>query len=159
MRWIRSGLAFAAAVLMILSAPAFAQTLYKLIDKNGKVTYSETPPKDFDGKVIRVDIDPKANTATLPKPGPDEFRPAGQASPAAANRLAEARERLAGARKALADAKENPREEDVQWVGNKGAQGGGVRAVPTEAYEKRLRGLEEAVKAAETEVERAGGTL
>jgi len=47
---------------------ADAQTLYKLIDKNGKVTYAEKPPKDFDGQVIRLDIDPKANTATLPKP-------------------------------------------------------------------------------------------
>ena len=24
-------------------------TLYKLIDKNGKVTYSDSPPKNFDG--------------------------------------------------------------------------------------------------------------
>src|SRR5512134_1167405 len=59
----------AGASLVLLAGAADAQTLYKLIDKNGKVTYSEKPPKDFDGKVIRMDIDPKANTATLPKAG------------------------------------------------------------------------------------------
>ena len=46
---------------------AFAQTLYKLIDKNGKVTYSEEKPKEYDGQVIQLNIDPNANTATLPK--------------------------------------------------------------------------------------------
>ena len=29
---------------------ASAQTLYKLIDRNGKVTYAEKPPKDFDAE-------------------------------------------------------------------------------------------------------------
>jgi len=43
--------------------PAAQTTLYKLIDKNGKVTYSDSPPKNFDGQVIPVDIDTKRNTA------------------------------------------------------------------------------------------------
>jgi len=58
--------ALLAAVVAMLCGSAFAQTLYKLIDKNGKVTYSEEAPKNFDGKVIRIDIDPNANRATLP---------------------------------------------------------------------------------------------
>jgi hypothetical protein len=40
----------------------------------------------------------------------------------------------------------------VERVGN---VGGGARPVPTEAYEKRLAALEEAVRAAEEEVRRA----
>ena len=66
-RFIRAGGGAIAAALLLCAAGASAQTLYKLIDKNGKVTYSESPPKDFDGKVQRMDIDPKANTATLPR--------------------------------------------------------------------------------------------
>ena len=57
------------ALACALAVPAAAQTLYKLTDKNGKVTYSEKVPPGFDGKVTRMDIDPKQNTATLPKPG------------------------------------------------------------------------------------------
>src|SRR6476646_9972855 len=57
-----------AIAMALLAAQASAQTLYKLIDKDGKVTYSEKPPKDFPGKVIPMDIDPNRNTATLPKP-------------------------------------------------------------------------------------------
>ena len=50
----RHALTFALAAL-IAASPGAAQTVYKLIDRNGKVTYSEEPPKDFDGKVIRID--------------------------------------------------------------------------------------------------------
>ena len=63
-RWMSPAVALALCAVATLAA---AQTLYKLIDKNGKVTYSEEPPKNFDGKVIRMDIDPNANRATLPK--------------------------------------------------------------------------------------------
>ena len=51
-----------ACTLLALALPAAAQTVYKLIDRNGKITYSEEPPKNFDGKVIRIDIDPNANS-------------------------------------------------------------------------------------------------
>ena len=50
------------------AATASAETIYKLIDRNGQVTYSEAPPKSFDGQVIRMNLDPNANTATLSKP-------------------------------------------------------------------------------------------
>jgi len=142
----------------IVSLPAAAQTLYKLIDKNGKITYSESPPKDFDGKVIRMDIDPNANTATLPKPGagpaPTEAekilrRPA----PSAGGEQA-AREKLEAAQKALKDARDNPAEADMRYIGN---VGGGTRAVPTEEYQKRLATLEENVRKAEEELRVAGG--
>ena len=60
-----------AASMLIAAVPAAAQTVYKLIDKNGKVTYSEEKPKNFDGKVIRMDIDPNANKADLGAPTTD----------------------------------------------------------------------------------------
>ena len=130
---------------------AHAQTLYKLIDRNGKVTYSEEAPKDFDGKVIRIDIDPNRNRATLGVPPP---APAAQQEPEAAKRVAQARERLAAARKALAQAREHPAEDETRFVGK---VGGGARSVPTEAYQERLAGLEREVKEAEDELEKAQG--
>ena len=146
--WIACLLAAAA----LCCGDAAAQTLYKLIDKNGKVTYSESPPKEFDGKVIRVDIDPKANTATLPKPSaaaPAQKAPATAATPSGGDSVRAAREKLEAAKKALQDAQDNPREDEVQRVGNKG---GFTRPVPTEAYQKRLETLEEAVRKAEQEL-------
>ena len=68
--------------LCLAASGASAETFYKLIDSNGKVTYSEKPPKDFDGKVIRLDIDPNANTATLAKP-PAKGETAGRGETAA----------------------------------------------------------------------------
>lgn len=147
--------------LGLASAPsgADAQTLYKLIDKNGKVTYSEKPPKDYDGKVIRLDIDPNANTATLPKPPPPpapevkegSARPAPAREPSRADRVAVAQARLESARKAFIDARDNPKEGDINWIGN---VGGGARQVPSESYARRLVDLEASVKEAEENLRR-----
>ena len=133
---------------------ADAQTLYKLIDRNGKVTYSQEAPKDFDGKVIRIDIDPNRNSATLGVPPAAPAAQEPEAAAAKAKRVAQARERLAAARKALAQAREHPAEDDTRFVGK---VGGGARSVPTEAYQERLAGLERAVKEAEDELEKAQG--
>ena len=139
-----------AAMLAAFALGASAQTLYKLIDKNGKVTYAEKPPKDFDGKVIRMDVDPNANTATLPKPTGPLLDPARGAPEAAAK---SAQEKLDAARKAHQQALDNPGDGDITYIGNKG---GGTRAVPSEEYAKRRAALEKAVKDAEEEVKRAG---
>ena len=146
---LRSALALAIA---LGAAAAAAQTLYKLIDKNGKITYSESPPKDFDGKVIRMDIDPNANTATMPKG--TALREEGAAAKAASadDAVRSARQRLENAKKALAEARDNPGEGDVTRVGNKG---GGTRAQPSEEYQKRLAQLEKDVKDAEENLEKA----
>jgi len=144
-----------AALSLVAIAPASAQTVYKLIDRNGKVTYSETPPKDFDGKVIRVDIDPNANKATLgapraaPRPQDTPAEPA--AAPDHGRQVADARERRAAARKALAEARDHPGPDDMRFLGK---VGGGARAVPTEAYQQRLDELERAVKEADDELEK-----
>jgi hypothetical protein len=141
-----------AAIALALAGPAAAQTLYKLIDKNGKVTYSDSPPKDFDGKVVPVEIDPNRNRASGLPPGA-----AGQvlsndkaaASADAGARVKQAQARLEAARKDLAFARDNPREGEVERIGN---VGGGARPVPTEAYERRIAALEKAVRDAEDEV-------
>ena len=142
-----------------VALPASAQTVYKLVDRNGKVTYSEEAPKHFDGQVIRIDIDPNANRATLGlppaaakeggEPGKRPPAPAKPDAPTAAERLEQARQKLEERRAELADAREHPRDDEVQWMGNKG---GGTRAVPTEAYQQRIANLERQVKEAENEV-------
>ena len=149
----------AALLAASMALPAVAQTFYKLIDKNGKVTYSESPPKDFDGKVIRVDVDPKANTATLPKAPPAQSTPppgvrAAAKATVAANRSDAARDKLAAAQRALQDAIDNPREDEVTRVGTKS---GFTRPVPTEDYQKRLDALREDVRLAEEELRVAEG--
>ena len=149
-------------IALLCAGAASAQTLYKLIDKNGKVTYSESPPKEFDGKVIRMDIDPKANTATLPKPSatPREETPSEKIlrrptpPTGGADKAQAARDKLEAAKKALKDAQDNPGEGDVQRVGNKG---GFTRPVPTDEYQKRLEALQEGVRKAEEELRVAEG--
>lgn len=141
-----------AAAMLAMAPPGFAQTVYKLIDRNGKVTYSESAPKDFDGQVIRVDIDPNANKATLGAPRPSATQPhtAEQAAaPDHARQVADARERRDAARKALAEAREHPGADDVRFLGK---VGGGARPVPTDAYQQRLDALERAAKEAEDEL-------
>ena len=154
--------AVAALAAGLLCASASAETLYKLIDKNGKVTYSESKPKTFDGQVIRLDIDPNANTATLEKPQPKSLgegtvnRQRGEAkSPSQMDeeaRIAQARERLERAQKALQFAKDNPGDGDMMMVGK---VGGGVRNIPSEAYQQRLDTLEAEVRNAQDDLKRA----
>ena len=147
----RTQLVLAGLALALGAASVEAQTLYQLIDKNGKVTYSEKPPKDFPGQVIPLHIDPNANTATLPKPGttvpPSQF-----ARPDTSEQVKSARDRLDAARKAYQGAVDNPKDGEVTFMGNKG---GGTRPVHSEAYTKRLADLERAVKEAEEDLKRA----
>ncbi|HET9471044.1 MAG TPA: DUF4124 domain-containing protein, partial [Usitatibacter sp.] len=77
-RLAAAGCVACAGFFALAANSALAQTLYKLIDRNGKVTYSQEAPKDFDGKVIRIDIDPNRNSATLGAPAPSSGAPAPQ---------------------------------------------------------------------------------
>ena len=147
-----------AASLAVLPAAADSQTVYKLIDKKGKVTYAEKAPKSFEGQVVRMEIDLKANTATLPKPGqaPASFpkvtlAPQEMRRIDADLRLARTQEALEAARKALKDGEE-PAESEVTRVGN---AGGGTRPVYTDAYKQRIKALEDDVKRAEAAYEDA----
>jgi len=143
------------AAALALCGPAFAQTLYKLVDKNGKVTYSETAPKpgDFDGTVTRIDVNPNANTATLPKFEGRPAEPATNPGGRAPSRVT-AQQKLEAARKALADARDNPSPEEVTRMGTKS---GFTRPVESDAYKAKLEKLEADVKAAEEELKRAEG--
>ena len=147
----------AAAACAMGAAIASAQTLYKLVDKNGKVTYSETAPKpgEFDGQVTRIEVNPNANTATLPRFEPRPSAPQPATNPG--GRMADprsAREKLDAAQKALQDARDNPSPDEVTRMGTKG---GFTRPVESEAYKARLAKLEADVKAAEEELKRAEG--
>ena len=66
---VRKAVIVGMLVALVPGMVAAQTTLYKLIDKNGKVTYSDSPPKNFDGQVIPVDIDTKRNSATINTPG------------------------------------------------------------------------------------------
>jgi hypothetical protein len=134
------------------------QVVWKLVDKKGKVTYvDKAPGKDFDGKVTRIEVDLSANRATLvnvgetsqpvllPLTAPELKRVKADAE------LARARENLEAAKKAREEGKD-PTPEETQWIGKKG---GGARPVPTDAYHARIKSLDDAVKAAEVEFERA----
>jgi hypothetical protein len=134
------------------------QVVWKLVDKKGKVTYvDKAPPKEYDGKVTRIEVDLKANRATLvnvgesappvllPLTAPEMKRVKAEAE------LAQAAEKLEAAKKAREAANE-PTPEETQWMGKKG---GGARPVPTEAYHERVKKLDAALKAAEEDFERA----
>jgi hypothetical protein len=153
-----AALALAATAAFVWMPEAVAQTLYKLIDKNGKVTYSEKPPKDFDGKVVPLNIDPNANTATLPKPTArpetESEKVLRQPAGASGDKAQAARDRLDAAKKALQDAIDNPKEGEVERIGKKG---GGTRPVQSEEYQKRIAALEANVRRAEEELRVAQG--
>ena len=155
----------AGVVVLALASVALAQgsqVLWKLVDKKGRVTYVDQPPKEFDGVVTRIDIPLDARSAPAPS-APAPARPAASgagspggaaAAPAAGGNggaeLARARAKLEEARKAYEGGKE-PGPEDVVWVGRKG---GGARPEISESYAARVKKLEDAVRAAEQEVER-----
>ncbi|QJR13904.1 DUF4124 domain-containing protein [Usitatibacter palustris] len=154
--------AVALMIAVVSVGVASGQTLYKLIDKNGKITYSESPPKNFDGKVIRMDIDPNANSATLTKPGGGEgggaasikgdLKKAESKRKAAAERAAGLRTELEDAKKELEEARANPGEENITYAG---IAGKGTKPVLTEAYQEKLAVMEKNVKLLEKQLAEA----
>lgn len=154
-------LALLAPTLLAVAFAAAAgdkQVVWKLVDKKGKVTYADkAPPKEYDGKVTRIEVDLKANRATLvtvgessppvllPLTAPELQRVRAEAE------VVRARDRLEEAKMAREEGKE-PTPEETQWVGK---VGGGARPVPTEAYYARIKALDDALKAAEEAYERA----
>jgi hypothetical protein len=147
-----------AAVAQNYPAPAKVEVIYKLIARDGKVTYAQSAPKDYPGRVVKIEIDPRANSAVFPKPNerPQYLQPRAL-TPQEARRLdaenakVQAQDALDEAKKALKDGEE-PREGELDWMGKKG---GGARPIPTEAYQKRIKALEDAVKQAEENLDRA----
>jgi hypothetical protein len=139
-------------------APAKVEVIYKLIASDGKVTYAQSAPRDFAGRVVKIEIDPRANSAVFPKANerPQYLQPRPLSAQEARRLEAEnakvrAQDALDVAKKALKDGQQ-PLEGELNWVGNKG---GGARAVPTEAYHQRIKKLEDEVKVAEENLENA----
>jgi hypothetical protein len=104
---------FFLALLIAACSHAHAVTLYKLIDRNGAVTYVGSVPAAFDGKVIALDIDPDVHGVVLtpPKSNEPEAKPESpQAKPIdylsqRRARWAEVEARLKSARQRLDDAR------------------------------------------------------
>ena len=57
------------ALAVALALPASGQVLYKLVDRQGRVTYSDSEPKNFDGTVTRLESDTTSNILPSAKPG------------------------------------------------------------------------------------------
>ena len=55
-------------LLLALPAAAAAAKLYKWVDKDGRVTYQETPPPSGSGKVEEKNIDPDQNVIKADHP-------------------------------------------------------------------------------------------
>lgn len=129
-------LAFAPA-LAVAQGPSF----YKWIDADGKVQYSDKPPKAFKGEVTRIEHDfekyvaPPAASAPGAAPAapekakalvsaPDDPASKRRATRASLEaRLARARADVEAARKALSDG-EAPELDERQTIQQRGAKGG-----------------------------------
>lgn len=147
------------AILMAVSLGASAQAVYKHVDKDGKIYYSDKPPaKDAPGK--KLDVDSKRNVipplATKPSekgsdPNLERFDKRLEKQDRLLAELEGAKERLAAAKEAL-DAGLEPQEDE--WVTAIGANKT-ARRVPNDLYHARVKDLEEAVKKAEADLSKA----
>ncbi len=116
-------------VAALAAWPAAAETLYKLTERDGSVTYANAIPHGFSGEVKRLDIDTRANVASgADRPAdrlsangamasaPPDLLTQRRASRAALEaNLERARDRLAQARAAL-DELLNPQGPEFQGV-------------------------------------------
>jgi hypothetical protein len=149
---------------VLLAAVAFdsaAVTLYKSIDNEGHVTYSDREPKGFDGKVIPLNIDPNANEVSLLPHVPDSTSPATASdyeriieNPTAGNSgsdLRLAQQRFDAAKSALKDAQDNSPATDWTYLGNPA----GTRRMPKPEYTARLDRLNAEVAAAQANLDQA----
>jgi Domain of unknown function (DUF4124) len=144
-------------LLTLASLQAAAQVLYKYVDANGKVTYSDRAPKAGE-KAERITADSTTNVINSPAAsrGGSVIKSGGNASGRAAERdklksLVDAAEiDLERAKKAL-EAGQTPQEGEqlivVKTTGN--------AVLRTDEYRERIASLESAVKAAEEKLEQA----
>jgi hypothetical protein len=66
----------AALAAIVIAAPAAAQTMYRWTDAQGRVQYSDRPPKDFKGEVTKIEADAQ------PPPPPPMAKPPARSEPA-----------------------------------------------------------------------------
>ncbi len=166
------------ALTLCATVSAYADTLYKYVDANGKVTYSDRKPKPGE-KATVVDADPTINIFNAPapvrsaaekskKPNATDLRTKRvQERAAKLDALIAAVEKaeadLDKAKKALEDGQAPTEDERRIRVGYKIGKDGkpttettGVNVVTTtEDYAQRIAKLEAAVTAAEENLEKA----
>lgn len=145
-------------LVCVIALHAHAQTLYKVVDKDGKVTYTDKPPKETDKKttVKEVKIDPNANITKLNNKDSSGREQKFADIKARGDERASKRDKLQadveGAEQALEKAKKSleigrtPLEGEGRIIVGKG--GNSVQRTPE--YDKRIEGLEAAVKKAES---------
>jgi len=145
--------------LGVQQAAAATATFYRFVDENGRVTYVDKLPTNFEGKVDTVIVDPDANTARLPDVAQSAAQSeaervirSGQLENASSQKRAEstlraAESNLVAAKKALEEAQNNSLAED--WFYVAAGPDGRSHRVPRPAYAERLNALEANIKVAE----------
>lgn len=159
-RWLA---VLAAAACLTLALPVEAEKLlYRHVDKDGKVTYSDKPPKENE-KATVVKVDPNVNTIKLnskDSSGKEQkfsnIKERGDARAALRDKLQgeikTAETERDKAKKAL-ESGQDPLPGETRIVVNKG--GNSIMRLPE--YHARISGLEEALKKAEEKVKDAEG--
>lgn len=125
-------------VLAGFVSPALGQTMYKWTDAQGRIQYSDRPPKDFKGEVTRIESDaqPPQAPAWVPRAAPPAAQEGKQLEKAPGDMnsrrralreklaadVTRARERLEAAKKALDEA-EGPGVGERQVVQQRFARG------------------------------------
>lgn len=146
------------ALLLAMSFAVSAQTIYKQVDKDGKVTYTDKAPSK-EQAAQKVDIDTERNVAKPLGSKPvqakeladKQLKRRADTDAALEKKIEQARAKLDLAKDELAKGKE-PQEEDWMTVG---AQSGTPFRHLNEAYFDRVKQLEAAVKQAEEELDNA----
>ena len=137
-------------VLALGSPAAQAQGMYRSVMPDGKIIYGDKPaPGAKESKKLNL---APMNVATPPQ-APDTVQPTNPADPAPIDKNAEvvaARQRLEAAQKALNEGREQ-REGDRLGV----AKGGAGTSRLSEGYLDRVKALEDAVTAAQQQLEAA----
>jgi hypothetical protein len=65
---MRSPIRLFIALAVLLAASVVAAQVYKWVDKDGKVQYSDTPPPDTKAEARKVDVKPASGTAATAPP-------------------------------------------------------------------------------------------
>ncbi|HUO44228.1 MAG TPA: DUF4124 domain-containing protein [Burkholderiales bacterium] len=138
---------FCALLLSLMALPALAQQpVYRSVMPDGRIIYGDKPAPGA-AKSEQVQL-PPLNTIAPPENGGEQAAPpAPQPTDEADAEIANARQALQQAKAALDAGREPQPEERI------GKVGGGTRL--TDAYFERIRGLENAVTAAQQRLDAA----
>jgi hypothetical protein len=148
----------AAALLALFAADVGAAILYKLVDPYGRVTFSDSVPRAFEGSITRLDIDTGTNLITPTPSGepavrsPIERELLVQRPAASGEELLRAAElRVEAARAELQHARDNSTAEDWYYYPRNPVTG--ASRAPRPEYQERLDRLASNVVVAEAEYE------